>query len=233
MSDDIVITPRIQQRSDRPAQRRAREERRTQRTKQKKRKLLKRMRQSKTLRKLQGGGARRGAHAAGKAGGLLTGASKLGIKGASRLAGPVGVALLLYDAISYAGGAVRRAEGGISGRLLDAQDQNDIYGLMDEQATAASNTRGLIEGDPDLLEIIGAEGRINSQIAKLGAWFKERETARAIGADVIDREPGFDHLESVLDKAIDNAMVALKSDVDGAIDAVKEFFGGSTKASGR
>ena len=145
--------------------------------------------------------------------------------GASRIAGPVGVALVIMDAIGVAGRTMRRAEDGISGRLLDAQDQDAIYGGMDEQATGAAKGRASIEGREDLLRIIGTEGRVNSQIASLGSYFKEKETAIARGSDLIEREPGFDHLESIADKAIEKGTSAIKSGADSAINSIRWMFG--------
>jgi len=129
------------------------------------------------------------------------------------------------DAVNVAGSTVRRADGGVSGRLLEAIDQNTIYGGLDEQATGAEQGRGIIEGKEDLLKIVGIEGRVNSQIGALGAYFRERETARAIGSDLIEREPAFDHLESIADKAIKASAGAAKVATDAGVNAIRSFFG--------
>lgn len=219
--DSMVFTPRFTAPRDSGPRRRAAEARKIEGAKRKRNALLRRIMRAKSVRSLQSARAIKTSAGIRKAAGAGAKVSKVG----SRLLGPAGAALLIMDAINVAGSTVRRAEGGVSGRLLEAMDQDSIYGRVDEIATGAARGREGIEGNEDLLRIIGIEGRVNSQIGQLGAWFRERETARAIGSDLIEREPAFDHLGSISDKAIEGSMVAIKGGADAAVNAIRAFLG--------
>jgi len=219
----MVITPRLGEDGDTGPRRRAREARETTRAKDKRSALIGRLRAARIARRAQT--ARKAATARRAASAETKAATGIGEKAGSRFLGPVGVALLFVDAVNMVGSTLRRAEGGISGRLLDAMDQDTIYGSLDETATGAQQGRKNIEGDEDLLKIIGIEGRVNSQIGQLGAWFRQREIARAIGSDLIEREPAFDHLGSIADKAIDGSVHALKTVADKAVNAIRSYQG--------
>jgi len=226
--DDMVITPRIKPRSETGPRRRAREAKRNAKVKGRRGKLLKKLRNAQVARKMA---AARKAHRSAAAARAAKGAaSAAGKKVASRFLGPVGVALLVMDVVNYAGGVVRRAEGGVSGRLLDAQDNHDKWAGLDIDATAAKRTRAAIGSNDRLIGIIGLQHGANGQIAEAGAWLKERETAIAVGSDLIEREPDFDHMETIMDKTIAGFMDVVKTSADSGIDAVKEYFGGSTEA---
>jgi len=213
--DSMVFTPGATQKGDSAPRRKAVEERKLARAKRKKSTIVSKLRKARIIRGVQSARAI-------KASGL---GRKVAAKAGSRLAGPVGIALLAMDVVNAVGSVSRRAEGGISGRLLEAMDQNTIYGQTDEIATGTARAREGIEGNEDLLKIIGIQDRVNSQVGQLGAWFKEREIARAIGSDLIEREPSFDHLESIADKAIAGSMNALKVGADEAINAIRSFAG--------
>tara|TARA_R110000824_G_scaffold366507_2_gene555179 strand:+ start:199 stop:879 length:681 start_codon:yes stop_codon:yes gene_type:complete len=220
----MVITPRFITPRDSGPRRRAKEARETARAKKKKKGQLKKMRKARRARKLSAGKAARVARSASAAKTGLSLASKAGKLG-SRFAGPVGIALLVMDATNLVGSNMRRAEGGVSARLLGAMDQDGIYQGLDEEATGAENGRKNIEGRENLLRIIGKENRVNSQIAQLTEYFIEKETAIAIGNDLIEREPAFDHLETVVDKALVGAVDAVKSGADSAINAMRGWAG--------
>lgn len=218
--DSMVITPRINPQDSGP-RRRAKEARELEHAHGKRDSLLRHLRDA---RRVQSARAARAAdYEIGAAEGRV--ATKAAARAGSRLAGPVGMALLFMDAVNVLGSTVRRAEQGVSGRLLEAMDQNTIYGQLDEIATGAALGRGSIEGNEDLLKVIGRQGRVNAQIGRLGSWFRERETARAIGSDLIEREPGFDHLESIADKVIAGAQSGLKSAADRGVNAIRAFYG--------
>jgi hypothetical protein len=224
-SDNMVIVPRFTTPRDSGPRRRANEARKTYSQKRKRRKLLKKARRAQQARRLQAGKPARTARRAAAAKSLASKSAKTGAKIGSRLMGPVGVALLVMDAINIVGNTMRRAEGGVSGRLLDAMDQDGIYGGLDELATGASKARGHIESNYDLLRIIGREDRVNSQIGQLGAYFREKETAIAIGSDLIEREPSLDHLGTIADKGIEKSVSFMKSVTDKAINAIRSFQG--------
>lgn len=214
--DSMVITPRINPRDSGP-RRRAAEARKREHAENERSSILRYLR---GVRKLQ---TLRMARAATTTGGKS--AAAIGARVGSRMAGAVGLALVVMDAVNIVGSTARRAEQGVSGRLLAAMDQNTIYGQLDEIATGAARGRGTVEGNEDLLKIIGRQGRVNAQIGRLGAWFRERETARAVGADLIEREPGFDHLESIADKVIAGTQSALKASADRGVNAIRSFYG--------
>tara|TARA_R110002020_G_scaffold55059_4_gene153021 strand:- start:3855 stop:4547 length:693 start_codon:yes stop_codon:yes gene_type:complete len=219
--DNMVITPHFITDRDSGPIRRAEEARKTERVKRKRRKIMKTVRDARRARQLKAAKAARVA----KGGSALSGLASKGGRIGSRMMGHVGVALLVMDAVNVVGSVARQAEGGVSGRLLTAMDQDDIYSNLDENATGAANSRKSIEGDEDLLRIIGMEGRVNSQIAQLGAYFREKETAIATGSDLIEREPGFDHLGTITDQVIDKASSGIKTGADSFINAIRGWSG--------
>jgi len=220
--DSMVITPRINPRESGP-RRRAKEARKTERAQGEHKSLLRYLREARKMQTLRAARASSAGRQAVSAGSRV--ATKMGVKAGSRAAGQIGIALLFMDAIDVIGSTVRRAEQGVSGRLLEAMDQDGIYGNLDEIATGAARGRASIEGNEDLLKIIGRQGRVNAQIGRIGAYFRERETARAIGSDLIEREPGFDHLESISDKVIAGYKSTVKGAADRGINALRSFYG--------
>jgi len=223
--DSMVFTPRLSSEGAGP-RRRAQEARAIEGAKRRRSRLmqkLKRARQVQTVKATKAAETSAKARTAAKAG--STAARKMGVKAGSRLLGPIGMALLAMDAVNLSGETTRRGEEGFSGRLLAAMDQDKIYGDLDERATGAAGARSAIESREDLLFIIGTQGRVNAQIAELGAYYKEKATARAIGADLIEREPGLDHLGTVADKAIVNTTSAVKAKTDSGINAIRSFLG--------
>lgn len=222
--DNMIIVPRFSTPRDSGPRRRAREARETHKAERRNRLTRKKIQRAAQARKVQVGG-RVAANA--KKVSAAKGLGKAGTaKGASRMMGWVGVALLAVDGVNAVGSVARRAEGGISGRLLDAMDQNDMYqDGLDERATGIAKGREHIESNNDLLRIIGSENRVNSQIGQLGAYFKEKETAIAIGSDLIEREQSFDHLATIADKVIDKGASTLKSVADDTINAIRGWIG--------
>jgi len=100
-----------------------------------------------------------------------------------------------------------------------------MYRGLDEASTGAARGRGHIESNQDLLRIIGTQGRVNSQIGQLGAYFREKETAIAIGSDLIDREPTMDFLGTIADKAINKGASKMKQVTDDAINGIRGWIG--------
>lgn len=137
----------------------------------------------------------------------------------------VGIAAIAGEAVVMMGHGLLRANGA-SGRLLEAQDADMLYGDLDEQATAAGRTRGRIESDEQLLRIIGIEGKVNSQINQLGEDIRQMELWRARGEDQIERDAHFDSPDSMLDKAFQAAGAKwgtdrLREKTDRAVQAMK------------
>lgn len=220
----MVIVPRFTTPRDAGPRRRADEARKTHRAKRKSRLKLKKLRQAKRARDAGRLGVAKTAGAA-KQVSAAKNLGKAGAKGGSRMMGVVGAALLVMDGINAVGSVSRRAEGGVSGRLLDAIDQHEMYGSLDEASTGAAKGRGHIEANNDLLRIVGTQGRVNSQIGQLGAYFREKETAIAIGSDLIDREPTMDFLGTIADKAIEKGASKMKQVTDDAINGIRGWIG--------
>jgi len=215
--DDMVFTPSADPEKGAGPRRRAVEARKLSKAKKHRDSMLARLRKSKILRGMQ---TARGVRAA-RGGMSLRSAAGVG----SKVLGMASVGLAIAQAANYTGSLARRAEGGMSGRLLDAMDQDAIYGHMDEESLGATRGREGIEGNDDLMRIVGIQDRVNSQIGQLGTWYRERETARAIGADLIEREPSIDHLGSVMDKALALGMAGWKIGADEAVNAIRGYYG--------
>lgn len=211
--DSMVITPDLEGGSGGP-RRRAQQARKRTRAEKEKKGLLSRLREARAARKLQAARAVRKPPSAGGSAGMR-----------SRVAGGLGVAFLFMEAVNIAGRTARRGELGVSGRLLDAMDNHTRFGLVDEQVTGIANARAGIEGNEDLLRIVGIQGRVNAQIADVFDIIKERETARAIGADVIEREMGFDSMDTLMDKAIQASAREIKDGADRLVNALRRWQG--------
>tara|TARA_R100000458_G_scaffold59708_2_gene71305 strand:+ start:699 stop:1376 length:678 start_codon:yes stop_codon:yes gene_type:complete len=215
--DNMVITPRFITSRDAGPRKRATEAREIERAKRKKSSLLRKVRRARLAKNVTG----RNVQPVRTMQNVASKTAKIG----SRFMGLAGVALLVMDGVNSVGSVGRRAELGVSGRLLEAMDQDAIYGNMDEMVTGVSQARSRIESNEALLRIIGLEGRVNSQIAELGAYFREKETAIATGSDIIEREPDFDHLGTIADKVIEKASVGIKEVADEAINSIRGWLG--------
>ena len=201
--DDMVITPRLKRRSDRTTRERAAEERRNRRTVKKKRGIRARsIRGALAARRLRGAGGRRTVGKAASRGARAAKAAGRGLKAAARA---LGYAVVVAEAAVIASEGVRRARGA-SRRLIAAQDAHTILGTLDEEAAGASVSRGFMEGNRRVLEIIGHQGKVNSQIASVMNDMKKMATDQAIGADLIERDPFFDSKDSLMDKLV-NRMI--------------------------
>lgn len=211
--DDMVFTPSADPEKGAGPRRRAVEARKLSKAKKHRDSILARLRKSKALQGMQ---AARGVKAA-------RGVSGAGV--GSKVLGMASLGLMIAQAANYTGSLARRAEGGMSGRLLDAMDQDARYGRMDEESIGAMRGRESIEGNDDLMRIVGIQGHVNSQIGQLGAWFRERETARAIGEDLIEREPSIDHLGSAMDKTLALGVAGWKIGADEAVNAIRGYYG--------
>lgn len=231
--DDMVIVPRLATRQERGPREKAAVQRRLERAKRRRLRLAKTMKRANRLRAAaRAGRARRVGKAADAAVDVAKFAGKWGPKVASRLMGPAGLVLLANDAVGFVGDRIRRGEQGVSGRLLAAMDRAKVYGDLAIEATAASRARGQIESNELLLGITGAEGRVTSQIAELGAWFKDRERAIAVGEDLIEREKAFDSDDTIADQGIRAAAGGIKAAADELIDGIRWVLG-KGDASGR
>jgi hypothetical protein len=234
----MVIVARVsREKADGPRERAA-EERRSRREAQKRQRSQRKLRAIRNARRaslLRGRkiGPKRGFKVPKKAGGL---GHPKGIPGVSGLGGNAGLALrgggtilavaaLVAEAIIFGGRQVRRGAG-LSERLIDAQDANNMIGDLDEQATANAAALGAIEGNPRLLEIIKQEGKVNATIQRIASVTREDALFRARGADKIARDPNFDSADSLVDKMIKKARaVDLRGLADQAGRAIRENTG--------
>lgn len=135
------------------------------------------------------------------------------MKGAGKAFGVVAIVL---EAIILGGQAARRL-GGQSERFVEATDAHTLLGDLDEEATATANARNFIESNGNLLRIIAQQGKVNSQILRIASDMKKSALHRAMGADLINREPQFDSADTVIDLLIKKGEdVNLKGLVDKA-----------------
>lgn len=212
--EDMVIRPllrRGRRKSVRDKVReRAQEERKTERTRKQKNRILRRT--SRALRnRAQVSRARK------PSGGLASGAGKA-VKGAGVV---VAIVAAIGELIIQGGRAARRASGH-SSRLVDATDAHTLYGGMDEAISADLAAVSFVEGNEDLLRIIGRQGRVNEQIADLMHEKRRLALIQAQGADKINRDPELDAPETLVDMLIAKANKAgLKGLADKAGSAVR------------
>lgn len=217
--DDMVIRPllrRGRRQSVRDKVReRAQEERKTERSRKQKSRLLRR-----TRRALRGRvqAARARARAKPKAPGGFKPNAGTAIKGVGVV---VTVIAVIAELIIQGGRAARRASGH-SSRLVDATDAHTLYGGMDEAISADLAAVSFVEGNEDLLRIIGRQGRVNEQIADLMHEKRRLALIQAQGADKINRDPALDAPETLIDMLIAKANKAgLKGLADKAGSAVR------------
>lgn len=226
--DDMVIVPRLRKPGQPSARQRAADERRSDVARKRRGRLFRRIRRARLARRAALGG--RGISRRIRTGNLVKTGIKAGrtaVKVGSRLAGALGLVMLAADAVILGAVAVRRVRGA-SIRLIQAQDAHTLYGDLDEQATAAAEARGFIEGNSDLLRIIAIEGRVNSQILGIANFVRKDALDRARANDLIERYPGFDSADTVVDQWIKQTVVSIKAVADDAIDALRDFMGGTT-----
>lgn len=222
--EDMTITPRLKRREETSTRERAREERHIERARNRKSRIFRRIRRARRLRKRlaarQFGRSQRGA-AASRAANAAARRRAIGATAAKA----IGIAAVAVELL-IEGGRVARALGGKSGRLINAEDANTIYGDLDEQATASAETRGFVESKSSLLRIIARQGKVNSQITSIAQDLKRLALMRARGSDLIEREPAFDSPDRIMDKLIKKAAeLDLKGLADRAALLLKQNTG--------
>ena len=110
--------------------------------------------------------------------------------GAARSATPVGA--LIAAGVVAAAVATRLATGR-SFENLGEQVNQILLGDMDDEARASAAASRHITGDRDLARIIGIEGRVNSQIARLHKDMKALHLRDEVGATAIRQNEGMSH----------------------------------------
>ena len=125
-------------------------------------------------------------------------------------------------------GQVARAAGGASQRLVEAQDQDDLWFDLDEKATALRESRGFVESDRDLLRIIGKEGKVNNQIASIADDMRKMAFTKAVGDNLIEIDPAFDSRDTLQDQMIhiikdEAAKANLKQKADEAMEMINAW----------
>lgn len=230
--DDMVIRPLLRRGKNKSVrekvQERAQEERRTSHERRKKRRLLKRLRRARSVRKtararkLAAKGAKPGLGTA-----AAKGAAQAGAAGAARaavgvLGSVVTLIAILAEAVIQGGRAARRFSGGHSGRLVDATDADTLYGGLDEEIAADLAAVSFVEGNEDLLRIIGKQGKVNGQISDLLNEKRRVALMQLQGADAINRSPDLDAPETILDMLIAKAhREGLRGKADQAAAAIR------------
>lgn len=166
--DDMVIRPdlgRDQGRSASPV--RAREERILAREK-KRGGLISKVAKMRAGRRLVRGrrarASRRAVRLAQSGSAAVRGAQTA--RAASAAANPIGLAVV---AAVVATGVITRLVSGRSFENMGAQINKMLLGDMDEAARADIDTRKRLGGDREVARIIGIEGKVNNQIARLHA----------------------------------------------------------------
>ncbi|MCH7511256.1 MAG: hypothetical protein IIB19_02705 [Chloroflexi bacterium] len=146
---------------------------------------------------------------------------------ATRSAGWLGVALLVNDLAVIYHDVDRRVSGGMSARLVAAQDRYLVYGDIGARAQANADVLAQIEGDPGLLASIGQQDRMPSSLASNVVILKRLAYERAVGADSIRRDHHYDSADTFLDKLIMQGESAdLKAMADRACHLIRtEHFG--------
>jgi len=216
---------------------RAREERKTGRSRKQKKTLTRKLKKIRRAVMERRALRFRRAKAAEEEGGLLKSIGKgveegtgggfrgaLGKAGAAfRVAGLiVTIVMVAADLLIKGGQFARKFSGGQSQRLIDATDADTMYGGMDEEIAANLATVSFVEGNQDLLRIIGKQGRVNNQIADLMNEKRKLFLMQIQGMDKINRDPLLDAPETIVEMLISKANHAdLKGLADKAGAAVR------------
>lgn len=217
--DDMVIRPllrRGRRKSVRDKVReRAQEDRKTQRAQRKQSKILRKARQIQRVRRLTKARKIR-AKSLGTAGRGAAGGAMGRIGTLARGAGAVGLLVAALGELVIQGGrAARKFGSGHSERLMDATDADTMYGGLDEEIAADLAAVSFVESNPDLLRIIGRQGKVNSQIADIMHEKRRIALMQMQGADRINRDPDLDAPETIVDMLIAKAS---KADLKGLAD---------------
>lgn len=133
----------------------------------------------------------------------------------TRLVPILGWAMLANDAALIYHDFGRRISGGMSARLIQAQDSAISMGDYLPQAASAAAAIDYVESDPALLRATGEDGHMSSTLRSNLVIIRQLAYESAVGADMIRRDAHFDSADSFLDKIIMQAERAeLKSMAD-------------------
>jgi len=218
--DDMVIRPRLDGGDRAAAPVRAREERRLYRGKKKGR-LFGRMVKARMGRKAarRAGGALKArraaklARASRAAAGAGRGAAAAAARGGARAAAsnPIG---WIVAAVVVVGAVAGRLISGRSFENMGANINKVLLGDLDEQARAASDTRQRFAGDSQLAEIVGKEGRVNSQVSSIFTDLKNMRERELRGASLFREDKAFQGNSTILDQLIVRGADAIKKGWD-------------------
>lgn len=189
--DDMVITPRLKRRGETTPRERAKEERRTEREAKRRRRRFRATTRASANRRASISRARPRSP-------IRTNVRNAA-RGASRV---LGAAAVFAETVIRVGQAFRQVEHGMSKRLIEAQDAHTIYGDLDEQFTAASNTRSFFESRPDLLRAARNSTTTAAGLTKVAEDINRLELFAARGADAIERDVAFDSPDTMEDKIL-------------------------------
>lgn len=202
--EDMVMVVRLQH--GQIVRERAEQERKTQREQRKERRTWRRLHRLRQARAMQR--RRRAKHPKRMRGGKLADQVKMGLRlsrrasYATRIVPILGWALLANDAAMLFHDWGRRISGGLSSRLVQLQDNAVTMGDFIPQAAAAAATLAEVESDRDRLRVIGEDSKLSDTLTSNLKLIRELEYHRAVGADMIRRDPHFDSADTTIDKLI-------------------------------
>jgi hypothetical protein len=238
--DDMVIRPRFKTRDTHSPRERAQEERRTDKVKKKKSFLLRKLRKVRLVREVARAGRmlRVDLHAkkfakwrTGGLGGASMAGRSLLVRGAGRLIPIAGWTLLIMDLVMLGHEMGRRVEGK-SKRLVEAEDAHTMMRFLDEDAKANAVALAYLQQDGATLRGFAREGKVTSSIMANAHYIRQIAKARAMGEDMINRDPYFDSADSLLDLLMRKVRGAnLKGLTDETIRKIKERGFGRVKST--
>ena len=87
--------------------------------------------------------------------------------------------------------------------MVEAEDAHVVMGDLDEKAQANADALGFVENDADLLRVTGQDKKMSGTWMGTVGTIKKLALERAMGADMIRRDPHFDSKDSFIDKMMD------------------------------
>lgn len=188
--DDMVIRPRLRpERAAAPT--RAREEQVMANARGKRgifRKLI-RARAARRLARVRSGRRLQAARTVAR-GGVARGAAGVAVRGAGRAAlfNPVGA---IIGVMLVAAAVTLRLASGKSFETLGQQVNQMLIGDMDDEARASMAASRMITGNPNLLELMGREGKANHQVNAIYDDFYRMQLRTERAASAIREDPHF------------------------------------------
>jgi hypothetical protein len=226
--DDMVIRPRFgQPKLTRSPRARAQQDRMTDRVRKKKKLLRRKLRRAIAIRQLSRRGRQARTAAKWSTKGLVRGVG-YGIRGGGAV---LTVVALLIEGVKWFHDRGRQVEGK-SKRLIAAEDAHAFWGYTDENVTANAAGLAYLLQDATALRGFAQEGQVTSSVLENAHYVRLLAKQRAMGADMIARDPYFDSPASVADLIMQKANKArLKWAVDKMIGKMRELGYGRVRST--